>query len=319
MIKSTTITAIVNSLQELGVEDVGNKDVVEVGNVSSLDAATKASVVWIKFSGEKALEALRNCEASLVICGNDFEPNDDLLAQKRFLKTPNPKLAIATIIREHFEEKLVAQIHPTAFVHEDAIIGENVYVGPFTYIGKCSIGSNCIIWGNCYIQDGVEMHNNVEIHAGCVIGDIGSGYAKKDNGEYVKFPHIGGLILEENVEVGALTYINRGALSDTIVRRGAKIGNAVCIGHNVEIGENTIVIANSVVAGSTKLGKNVYVAHSSTLRNGLEIGDNVTIGMGAVVTKNIENNNTYLGNPAEEIGKFKEWIAIRKKLLQKPN
>ena len=183
------------------------------------------------------------------------------------------------------------------------------------YIGKAEIGDNATIWGHAYVHNNVTMGDNVEIHAGCVIGEIGSGFTKDESGEYVKFPHIGGVIIEDNVEVGALSYINRGSLSDTIIKRGAKIGNAVCIGHNVYIGEHSMVIANSVVAGSTKIGKNCWIAHSCSLRNGITLGDNVFIGMGSVVTGNCESNTTLYGNPAKDKEDHKKWRAIQQDLL----
>ena len=224
-------------------------------------------------------------------------------------------MVISKLIGDCFTEKREEFIHPSAVIHPEAQIGKKVYVGPFSYIGKAQIGDNVTIWGHVNINDNVIIGNNVEIHSGCIIGEIGSGFTKNEHGEYVKFPHIGGVILEDHVEVGALTYINRGSLSDTKICRGAKIGNAVCIGHNVYIGENSMVIANSVVAGSAIVGKNCRIAHSCSIRNGIRLGDRVFIGMGSVVTSDCPDGVTLFGNPAKDKVDHAKWRKFKQNLL----
>ena len=144
---------------------------------------------------------------------------------------------------------------------------------------------------------------NVQIGVNCSIGNDGFQYIKDVDGDLIKFPHFGNVILEDDVEIANNTCIDRGALSNTIIRRGVKIDNLVHIAHNVEIGENTQVIALSMIAGSVKIGKDCWISPSSCIKNQLTIGDNVLIGMGAVVISDVESNSIMVGNPAKLLRK----------------
>lgn len=298
--KKVSFQHILDALSDIKFELTGAPFKHEEYAVSSLSESKSDSLVWYK--GDDVASLSQN-KSTLIICGNNLKLSNSILKEKTFILVENPKLVISQVISKCFIEKEVAGVHKTATVEKGAVIGKNVYIGPYVYVGNCVIGDNVVLSSHIYIHDNVTIKNNVEIHAGCVIGDMGSGYARNDKNEFIKFPHIGGVIIEDNVEIGANTYINRGALSDTIIRKGAKIGNSVCIGHNVEIGKNTIVIANSVVAGSTVVGENCWIAHSSTLRNGIIIDDDVTIGMGSVVTKSIRKGQVVFGNPAKSKNK----------------
>ena len=163
-----------------------------------------------------------------------------------------------------------------------------------------------MIHGNIFIYDQVSIGSDVTIHSGTVVGADGFGYEKDENGEVFKFPHIGGVIIENDVEIGANTCIDKGSLGNTLIKRGAKIDNLVHIAHNVEIGENTFVIANAMVGGSTKIGDNAWIAPSVSLMNGISIGKDVTIGMSSLVTKAIPDGETYAGSPAKPLKEFLE-------------
>lgn len=144
---------------------------------------------------------------------------------------------------------------------------------------------------------------NVQIGDNCSIGNDGFQYIKDVDGGLIKFPHFGNVILEDDVEIANNTCIDRGALSNTIIRKGVKIDNLVHIAHNVEIGENTQVIALSMIAGSVKIGKDCWISPSSCIKNQLTIGDNVLIGMGAVVISDVESDSVMVGNPAKLLRK----------------
>lgn len=150
----------------------------------------------------------------------------------------------------------------------------------------------------------VTKGNNVIIGEYCSIGKDGYQYIlDEDSGKLIKFPHFGNIILEDDVEIGNNVCIARGALSNTILHKGVKVDNLVHIAHNVEIGENTQIIANAMIAGSVKIGKNCWISPSSSIKNQLVIGDNVLIGMGAVVIRNVESNSVMIGNPAKFLRK----------------
>jgi UDP-3-O-[3-hydroxymyristoyl] glucosamine N-acyltransferase len=312
-----TIKEIQQVLKEDDYTIVGNKNTIRFNNAKPLAEANLNSVSWISPKNKNGIKAAQHSQACLIICKTILEIPENLKESKCFIQTDNPKLVFSKIVSELIKTKPAPGKHPTAYIHEEAEIAPDVYIGPFTYVGKCIIGPGSVVWGQCYLHDGVSIGKNVEIHAGCVIGDDGSGYSKNEDGEWIKFPHIGSAILEDDVEIGAQTYINKGALGNTIIRRGAKIGNAVCIGHNVIVGENTIVLANSLICGSTQIDKNVYVAPSTVIKNKLKVSSGATIGMGAVVLKNVPENTTMIGNPATTLEEYGKWSRLKKKLFSK--
>lgn len=139
------------------------------------------------------------------------------------------------------------------------------------------------------------------IHESVIIGSPGCGFIKNEKGEWENFPHIGGVIIGDNVEIQANSCVDRGSLGDTIIGNGVKIDNLVHIAHNVEIGENTIITACAMIAGSVKIGKNCWIAPNASIMNGIIIGDNVTVGLGAVVLKDIPSGETWAGVPAKKL------------------
>ena len=163
---------------------------------------------------------------------------------------------------------------------------------------------HCIIYGNVTINDRTTIGNNVKVQSGTVIGGEGFGYLKSDKLGIINFPHIGGVVLEDNVEVGANNTIDRGALSNTILRKDVKTDSLVHIAHNVVIGERTLIMANAMFSGSVTVGKDCWISPSSSMRDTIKIGDNVTVGLGAVVTKNIPSNQIWTGSPARELKEF---------------
>lgn len=192
-------------------------------------------------------------------------------------------------------------IHPTAVI-ESKISGKNVYIGPFVYIGKnVTIGNNCKINSNVSIYGNTVIGNNVIVDSCTVIGADGFGFEKNNSGKWEKFPHIGGVEIHDDVEIGANTCIDRGTLENTVIGKGTKIDNLVHIAHNVTIGTNCVVIAQSLIAGSCVIEDNAYIAMSVCVRNGIKIGKNSVVGMGAVVTKNVSPNITVFGVPAKPI------------------
>ncbi|MBK7095868.1 MAG: UDP-3-O-(3-hydroxymyristoyl)glucosamine N-acyltransferase [Saprospiraceae bacterium] len=303
---------IIDILNLLDAKIIGSIDQDQIiDNVSTISNANDKSLIWLKKSVSNLKDIIMKTNAKVIIC--TFDNTQEPVDGKIILQVENPRLSFIKVVSAYFTQKLAPGIHPTAFIHPEANVDKTAYIGPFTYVGKSEIGENTIIHGNVFIYDKVRIGRNVEIHAGTVIGADGFGYEKDADGNVHKFPHIGGVCIEDNVDIGSNTCIDKGSLGDTIIRQGTKIDNLVHIAHNVIVGQNSFVIANSMIGGSTKIGDNTWIAPSVSLMNGIQIGNNSTIGMSALVTKNVPEGETWTGIPAKKLSEF---LSLQKKLKE---
>jgi UDP-3-O-[3-hydroxymyristoyl] glucosamine N-acyltransferase len=176
------------------------------------------------------------------------------------------------------------------------------------------LGEDSVLYAGVHLYAGVRIGRRVTIHAGTVIGADGFGYERALGGELTKFPHLGGVVIEDEVEIGANTCIDRGTLADTVVGRGARIDNLVHLAHNTRIGEHAAVIAHAMVGGSTQIGARAWIAPSACLRDRIAIGDDAVVGLGAVVTRAVPAGATVFGNPArpeaEQRQLLRAWQAL---------
>ncbi len=273
------------------------------------------ALVFISPEKKNKQDLALQTKASIVICDHSICISTEMAARKCFVVVDNPKLVFAMVGSNLFGPQVKFGVHPTACIHPEAKVHSKTYIGPFTYIGKSEIDEGVIIFGNCHIYDGVRIGKNVIINAGCVIGSSGFGYLRDENGISINFPHVGGVIIENNVEIGANSCIDRGALSDTVLKEGAKIDNLVHIAHNVIVGKHSYVIAQAMVGGSTILGDFSWIAPSAVLRDQIKIGNKAIIGLGAVVTKNVPENEIWAGSPARPL---KEFLSLQEKIKNFP-
>lgn len=283
---------------------VGNEDFYFT-NIQATDNVNMETLDWVNPIKTNKLDYILNSPAPVILCELSIQDTIPLQPQKCLIFVENPKITFLRIANKFFTTSSYTGIHPSAVTHSEAEIAINCYIGPNSYVGKCKIGDGSIIHGNCYLYDNVIVGENVVIHANTVIGADGFGYQRNEDGSFEKFPHIGGVIIENDVEIGANSCIDRGALGNTIIRNGAKIDNLVHIAHNVIIGRNTAVIANAMVAGSVVVGENSWIAPSASIRDQVKIGNNVTIGMASLVTKNIPDDEVWIGSPAKKFLKSK--------------
>jgi UDP-3-O-[3-hydroxymyristoyl] glucosamine N-acyltransferase len=277
-------------------------DNLKIIGFAPVNIASEGHISWVSRTHHLRQEFANNSKATLTIVPSSIDTSNN--KKTIFIIVENPRLTFLRILNRYFVPKTEAKIHKSALISEKAKIGANPHIGPNVYIGAAVIGNNVRIYGNNYIYDNVTIGNNVTIHAGTVIGSDGFGYEKNEHGLYEKFPHLGDVKIEDNVEIGANTCVDRGALGSTIIRENSKIDNLVQVGHNVEVGENSIITAHSMLGGSTKIGRGTWVAPGAILRDVISIGEESFIGMGAVVTKNIPPGEIWSGVPAKFLRKI---------------
>ena len=253
---------------------------------------------------ERNWDKLRTINRGVVLCSNTL-PDVYLVPGRVHILVPNPRMAFQEILSKFFSEPCeiegvspTAVIHSTAKIHPSAMLGANVVIERDVTIGK-----DCVIGHNTVLKRRSHLGEHVVIGANCTIGGVGFGYEKDSSGKYALLPHIGNVVVEDFVEIGNNTAVDRAVIGSTILRKNSKIDNLVHIAHGVEVGENSLVIANAMVAGSVVIGKNVWVAPSASVLNQKTIGDRAVIGMGAVVLKDVEEGSTVVGNPARLIGR----------------
>jgi len=234
------------------------------------------------------------------------------------LVCPNPRLAFVRAVNAYFAPtRPPAGVHPTASVSPDSIIAPDASVGAFCVIGPgCRIGARSILHPHVTLYSDVRIGSDVIIHSGTVVGADGFGYERNEDGELEKFPHIGSVVIEDRVEIGSNTSIDRGTLGDTIIREGARIDNQVHISHNVEIGRHAAVIAQTMVGGSVSVGDYSWLAPSSIIINQVRIGHRSTVGLGAVVVKDVGDAETVMGSPAVSAEEFRLIRTALKSLIR---
>ena len=292
---------------------VGDRD-VDIFNISKIEEGTKGSLTFL--ANPKYTEFIYSTNASAAIVGEDFEPTEKI--NTTLIKVKDPYSSFTTIL-ELFNKEITSKkgISEFTVIDKNAIISDSSYIGSFTTIGKDSkISDNCIIENQVFIGNNVEIGEgtriypgvkilddtkigkNCIIHSSCSIGSDGFGFAQNDDGSYKKIPQTGNVIIGDNVEIGSNSTIDRATLGSTIIHKGVKLDNQIQIAHNVEIGENTAIAAQSGIAGSTKIGRNCMIGGQVGIIGHLKIGDNVKIQAQAGVTSDIKSDSRVTGTPA---------------------
>lgn len=298
-----TVTDIIvkmkNFENELGQVLVKGDHLRCVSAIASAFDAHSSALSWINIGRTDQQKILDETKAGVLVVGTEID--FDISNEKTLLICENPKLVFSKIVSICAPRKNLSGIHPSALIDPEAQIGDGVTIGAHCVIGKVNIGANTIIEDNVTLKDKVNIGNNVVIMSGARLGNDGFGYAESKNGQKIHFPHIGGVYIADNVEIGANTCIDRGSLGDTIVSECVKIDNLVHVAHNVIIGSNTMVVASTFIGGSARIGEGVYLGASSTVRDTITVDNGSFIGMGAVVTRDVPQNETWAGVPAKKI------------------
>lgn len=269
-------------------------DNIEINGFSSLSNLVKGTVVFAKKYNKEYEETLGLTKDVLAIVCEGFEN-----LSIPHIVSANPRLDFLRVVGSFFAEKdIPTGIHPSANIEQGAIIGQNVSIGAHCHIGaKVKIGDNTTILPNCSIYGKVTIGCDCYIKPGVVIGGPGFGFEKDENGVPVHFPHTGTVVIGNNVFVGANTTIDRGTIDDTIIGDNVKIDNLVQIAHNCRIGDNTIITTGAIFSGGVAVSKNSWISPNSTILQQLKLGEGCKVGIGAVVMRNLKENETILGNP----------------------
>jgi UDP-3-O-[3-hydroxymyristoyl] glucosamine N-acyltransferase len=283
--------------QKLSVEFEfhGNIEDNYIDNFKSILDADEHSLVWCSPHRNDKQQLVEKTTARLIICDDSIELTESLLKEKGFFVVKNPKLAFSRLLRNIVSEKIQPGIDETATIHPEAQISKSAYIGPNTYVGKCVIGEHSILHGNNFVYDGTTIGENVVVEAGAILGAEGFGMAQTEDGEWERMPHIGGLEINDRVEIGAATTIDRGTMENTVIGEGTKISKSAHVSHNVRIGKNCLITGGVMISGSTTIGDNVWISPNATVLNKLNIGNNVFISIGATVTQDIKDNFQALG------------------------
>ncbi|WP_370391208.1 UDP-3-O-(3-hydroxymyristoyl)glucosamine N-acyltransferase [uncultured Winogradskyella sp.] len=293
---------------------------VKVSKLAKIEEGVKGSLTFL--ANPKYKPFIYKTKASITIVNLDFEPEHEV--ETTLIKVEDAYGAFTKLLEYYNEIKLnKSGIEQPSYISESSTIGSDIYIGAFTYIGEnVKIGNNVKIFPNSYVSDNVVIGdntlvfsgakiysdciigNNCVINSGAIIGADGFGFAPNEKGEYSKVPQIGNVIIEDNVDIGAGTTIDRATLGSTIIRKGVKLDNQIQIAHNVEIGKNTVIAAQTGVAGSTKIGENCQIGGQVGIVGHITIGNNVKIQAQSGIGRNVKDNEVLQGSPALTYGDY---------------
>lgn len=312
----------------IGGEIVGNENAT-VCTFAKIEEGVKGALSFL--ANPKYASYIYETQSSIVLVNNDFVPEKPI--QATLIKTANAYESLAKLMALYESVKPKKKgISSMASVAESATIGKDAYIGPFVYIGEnvtigentiieanvsigdnATIGSDCILYNNVTIYHDCKVGNRCILHAGSVLGADGFGFAPGANG-YEKIPQIGIAILEDDVEIGANTCIDRATMGATIIKRGVKLDNMVQVAHNVVIDEHTVMAAQSGIAGSTKVGSWCMIGGQAGISGHIKLGNQVKVGGHSGVSNNVQDGKAVMGYPAYDHTQFARATVIAKKL-----
>ncbi len=315
----------------------GNPD-VEVSKLAKIEEGSNGTLTFL--ANPKYTQYIYTTNASITIVENNFVAENEL--QTTLIRVKNPYKAFSKLLEYYNQVKMnKTGIEEPVFISKSAKLGDNIYIGAFSYLGESvTLGDKVKIYPNVYIGDNVILGNNViifagskiysdtiigndcVIHSGAIVGADGFGYTPNEKGEFVKIPQTGNVLIEDNVDIGAGTTIDRATLGSTIIRKGVKLDNQIQIAHNVEIGENTVIAAQSGIAGSTKIGKNCMIGGQVGIMGHITIGNNVRIQAQSGIGRNVKDNEMLQGSPAFKYGDYnKSYVHFKNlpKIIERLN
>ncbi|WGK64418.1 UDP-3-O-(3-hydroxymyristoyl)glucosamine N-acyltransferase [Croceiramulus getboli] len=305
----------------------GNPD-AEVSRLAKIEEGASGSLTFL--ANPKYTSYIYSTNASITIVNHDFEAEQEV--STTLIRVDDAYKSFSKLLEYYNKVKLnKTGIEQPCYIDESAQYGEDIYLGAFSYLGQnVRIGKNVKIYPNVYIGDNVTIGddcvlfagakvysetvigNEVYIHSGAIIGADGFGFSPNEQGAYDKVPQTGNVIIEDHVDVGAGTTIDRATLGSTVIRRGVKLDNQIQIAHNVEIGEHTAIAAQTGIAGSTKIGKHCLIGGQVGIVGHITIGDRVKIQAQSGISRNIKDGEVLQGSPAFGYGEYnKSYVHFR--------
>jgi len=273
---------------------------INIENAVPIHSLSPNSLSFVKKFEDSYINLINENHNSLIICNEEYKDK----IKSSFIISDNPRLDFLRVIKEFFTSEHDTGIHPTANVHPDSKIGKKVFIGAHVNIGpEVSIGDNTIIEHNVVIMGKVIFGKGCVVKSNSVIGAEGFGFEYNEYGIPEHFPHIGSIEIGDNVWIGACSTIERATIDRTIISSNVKIDDLVQVGHNCFIGNNTLIMAGSIICGGAKIGSNCWIAPNTSIKEKLKLGDNAFTGLGAVVINDVPNNTKMVGNPAKELKK----------------
>ncbi len=299
---SGNLTAIKKICTDYQCKVIGAIGKISLRDFKQVLLSDKWSTVWVSrnYFQKNIFQNKIKLNANCVITDDESIANSDNFNADVFIVSDSPKIVFSLLYSLSNPKRYAFKgIHPSAVIHEKARIHSTAHIGPLTYIGYATIGKNTSISGSCFIGDNVWIGEHCLIEPNVSIGVEGFGHGKDKNGNWLQFPQKGNTVIEDNVEIGASTYITKGALGTTHIKPGVVVGLMCGIGHNVVLERNAYITSKSIIGGSSVIGKNAVVGMQAVIRDDISIGQNSLIGMGSIVTKSIPDNEIWVGNPAK--------------------
>lgn len=291
---------------------------IEIQGISTLNDFKENTIIFINKYNDELIEKINNMNNLFILLKEEYKDKIKL-NNNAYVFVKNPRYEYARLVdfivsgEEDYKYKEVFG----SYIAENSHIDPSVKIEPGVFIGpNVTIGKGTKILSGAKIKGNVKIGENCIIRENCVIGGYGFGFDKDYEGKNFRLPHLGGVLIGNNVEVGAITTVCSGTINPTIIEDYAKVDDHVHVAHNVVIGENSIVTACAEISGSCIIGKNSWIAPNTSIINGIKIGENVTIGMGAVVTKPVEDNKIMVGAPAETLEDAKRFKKIKEKMIK---
>ena len=308
----------------------GNAEIT-INSFGKIEEAKEGQLSFL--ANPKYEEYLYTTGASAIIINEDYELKQPVSAT--LIRVKDAYSAFATLLSKYQElkQQQLKGVQQPSYIAASAAYGENVFIGAFAYLSdnvkvgnhtkiypgvfmgeNVQIGDHTTLHAGVKIMHGCTIGSNVVIHAGTVIGSDGFGFAPQPDGSFIKVPQIGNVVVEDNVEIGANTTIDRATIGSTIIKKGAKLDNLIQIAHNVEIGNSSVVAAQAGISGSTKIGKGVMIGGQAGIVGHLHIGDGAKINAQSGVSKNIEAGKAVTGSPAYDYTAALKSQALSRKL-----